>query len=325
MEWTKKAEAFSLLRHRDESSFVESVVSHTPKITAHHSKRLCILLLLYSPVKERLLGRGLPKKRPNSLLFLSIHLASRAESLYSKKNYMTTKNTVKKGSGKDVTVISLGGSMIVPDLPDPQFVKEFVNIITKRVKKGRRFVIVTGGGKTCRNYQNALSEVRKLSSDENDWMGIYTTHFNAHFMRLAFGKLAEKDIAVHFSKKLPFTKSVLVAAGELPGHSTDFDAVLLAKMFGSSHVVNISNIDFVYTADPRKNKNAKPLPRVSWKDYLALLPKKWTPGFSSPFDMKAAAIAKKAKLTVSIVNGNLLKEVEKALDQEEFRGSIIVG
>lgn len=236
---------------------------------------------------------------------------------------MATKNKTKKQATGDVTVISLGGSMIVPDLPDPVFTKSFVELIKTRAKKGRRFIIVTGGGKTCRNYQNALSEVRKLSSDENDWMGIFTTHFNAQFMRLAFSTLAEKEVAVHFGKKFPFKKSVLIAAGELPGHSTDFDAVLLAKMFGSLHVVNISNIDFVYTADPRKDKNAVPLPRVSWKDYLALLPKKWTPGFSSPFDMKAAAIAKKANLTVSIVNGNDMKEVEKALDQKDFRGSVI--
>lgn len=222
-----------------------------------------------------------------------------------------------------VTVISLGGSMIVPDLPDPVFVKKFVALIKARVKKGRKFIIVTGGGKTCRNYQEALSEVRKLSSDENDWMGIFTTHFNAQFMRLAFGPLAEKDIAIRFGKKINFTKSVLIAAGELPGHSTDFDAVLLAKMFGGSHVVNISNIDFVYSADPRKDKNAVAIPRLSWNEYLALLPKKWVPGFSSPFDMKAAAMAKKAKLSVSIVNGNQMEEIEKALDQKEFRGSVI--
>ncbi|TAJ14575.1 UMP kinase [Patescibacteria group bacterium] len=233
-----------------------------------------------------------------------------------------TKSASKKAP---VTVISLGGSMIVPNLPDPKFVKEFVEVIKARVKKGRRFIIVAGGGKVCRNYQDALTEIRKISSDENDWMGIYSTHFNAQFMRLAFGTLAEKEIAIRFGKKINFKKSVLVAAGELPGHSTDFDAVLLAKMFGGNHVVNISNIDFVYTADPRKDKNAKAIPKLNWKEYLALLPKKWTPGFSSPFDMKAAEIARKAGLTVSIVNGRSFDDIKNALDQKEFRGSTIAG
>ncbi len=229
----------------------------------------------------------------------------------------------KTVKNKPLTVISLGGSMIVPDLPDVHFVKTFVEIIKKRVKLGQRFIIVTGGGKTCRNYQQALSEILPISNDTNDWMGIYTTHFNAQFMRLAFGKLAEKQIAVRFGKKVPFTAPVLIAAGEKPGHSTDFDAVLLAKMFKTKHVVNISNIDFVYTADPRKNPDAKALPQLTWKEYIALLPKKWTPGFSSPFDMKAAALAKSAKLTVSIVNGKLFDDIEKAIDGKPFRGSVI--
>lgn len=235
----------------------------------------------------------------------------------------THKKTAKTSKQSNITVISLGGSMVVPDLPDPVFVKAFVGMIAERAKKGRRFIIVVGGGKTCRNYQNALAEVRPVSDTENDWMGIYTTHFNAEFMRLAFGKLAHKEVVAKYGKKITFKTPVLIGAGELPGHSTDFDAVLLAKMFKAKNVVNISNIDFVYTADPRKNPDARPLPKLSWNEYLALLPKKWTPGFSSPFDVKASAIAKKTKLTVSIVNGNSLTEIAKALDGNEFRGSVI--
>ncbi len=236
------------------------------------------------------------------------------------------KKASNKASKGDVTVISLGGSVIIPDLPDPVFVSDFLDIIRERVKKGRRFVIVTGGGKTCRNYQNALSDIRPITDDENDWMGIYITRVNAEFMRLALGsKYAEEKVAVSFGKKPVFKKPVLFAAGEEPGHSTDFDAVLLADMFGAARVVNVSNIDHVYTKDPRTNPDAEALPSLSWKDYLALLPKKWTPGFSSPFDVKAAALAKKAKLSVSIVNGKSLNDVEKAIDGIPFRGSVISG
>ncbi|MDE2079318.1 MAG: UMP kinase [Patescibacteria group bacterium] len=224
----------------------------------------------------------------------------------------------------DITVISLGGSMIAPELPDPKFVKGFVELVKARVKKGRRFIIVTGGGKTCRNYQNALAEVRKVTDDENDWMGIYTTHYNAQFIRMALGeKLAGKTVATAYGKKLPFTTPVLVGGGEVPGHSTDYDAVLLARMFGAKHVVNVSNIDYVYTADPRKVKDAKPLPELTWKEYLALLPKKWTPGLSSPFDMTASKLAQKLGLTVSIVNGGKLAEVANAIDHKTFSGSVI--
>ena len=39
--------------------------------------------------------------------------------------------------------------------------------------------------------------------------------------------------------------------------------------------------------------------------------------------MTAAALAKKARLTVSIVNGSKLKEVANALDNKAFQGSLI--
>jgi uridylate kinase len=223
----------------------------------------------------------------------------------------------------DITVISLGGSMLAPDLPDPVFTKAFVELIKARTASGRRFIIVTGGGKTCRNYQDALAKVRPVSSDENDWMGIYTTHFNAQYLRLALGELAHPTVATSYGTKIEFSEPVLVGGGEVPGHSTDYDAVLLAKMFGAKHVINISNTTYVYTADPRKVPDATPLPKLSWDEYLALLPKEWTPGLSTPFDMHASALAKDAGLTVSIVNGGTLDEVAKAIDRQEFKGSVI--
>jgi uridylate kinase len=154
-------------------------------------------------------------------------------------------------------------------------------------------------------------------------MGIYTTHFNAQFLRLAFGELAHAKVATEYGTLLSFDEPILIGGGEVPGHSTDYDAVLLANMFGAKHVINISNTDYVYTTDPKKDANAKPLPKLSWDEYLALLPKEWTPGLSSPFDMHAATLAKENNLTVSIVNGGNLDEVAKALDNVPFKGSVI--
>jgi uridylate kinase len=43
-------------------------------------------------------------------------------------------------------VLSLGGSIIIPDDIDTKFLKQFRAAILKQIKKGNRFVIVTGGG-----------------------------------------------------------------------------------------------------------------------------------------------------------------------------------
>jgi uridylate kinase len=222
-----------------------------------------------------------------------------------------------------VTIISLGGSTIVPDLPNGEFVRSFAELIRERVKKGRRFVIVTGGGRTSRNYHKALQDSGNTNSDDADWIGIFATRLNAELIRLSLGKLAHVDVVKDPTKKVVWKTPVLIAGGWKPGRSTDYDAVLLAKMFGAKQMVNVSNIDYVYTADPKKDPNARSLPQITWKDLIAMLPSKWSPNLSSPFDPIAARLASKLKLSVSIVNGALLADVARAIDEMPFRGTTI--
>ncbi len=222
-----------------------------------------------------------------------------------------------------ITVISLGGSTIAPDVPNGEFIRSFVSLIKERTAKGRRIVIVCGGGKTSRNYHKALTESGNTNSDDADWIGIYATHLNAELIRLTLGKLAHPTIVKDPTKKVPWKSKVLVAGGWKPGRSTDYDAVLLAKMFGAKHMVNVSNIDYVYTADPKKDPGARALPQMTWKELIAMLPSKWSPNLSSPFDPVAARLASKLKLSASIVNGALLADVARAIDEMPFRGTVI--
>ena len=61
---------------------------------------------------------------------------------------------------KELVVISLGGSLIVPEKVDVKFLKEFKKIILKNTKK-HKFVIVCGGGSIARKYIQAL-HARKM-------------------------------------------------------------------------------------------------------------------------------------------------------------------
>ena len=53
-------------------------------------------------------------------------------------------------------VISLGGSLIVPDKIDVSFVKDFVALIKNKVSQGHKFGIICGGGHVAREYRDAL-------------------------------------------------------------------------------------------------------------------------------------------------------------------------
>lgn len=116
---------------------------------------------------------------------------------------------------------------------------------------------------------------------------------------------------------------LIIAADWQPGCSTDYDAVLIVKNLGAKRLVNLSNTDYVYDSDPKKNPDAKKIEKISWTDFRNLIPAEWNPGLSSPFDPIAAKEAEAIGLEVAIINGAHLEEFSNYLDNKPFVGTII--
>lgn len=225
---------------------------------------------------------------------------------------------------KDETIIiSLGGSLIVPDEIDVEFLKDFKQLILEQIEKGKKFVIITGGGKTCRKYQNAVKEISDVSNEELDWIGIASLKLNAELVRVIFGENAHGRVVDNLSEKLSFEKPIIIGAAYKPGNSTDWDAVLAAQNVGAKKIINLSNTDYVYDSDPKKNPNAKKIEELSWADYRKLIPKEWNPGLNTPFDPVASEMAEKEKIEVIIMNGKPIKNFAKCLNGEKFLGTVI--
>lgn len=229
---------------------------------------------------------------------------------------------------EETIIISLGGSLIVPEEIDAEFLKEFRNLILSYVAKGKRFVIDTGGGKTCRKYQSVAREIVDASKEDLDWIGLTVNNVNAQLVRVIFGKDACKKVFYDLREEELREKILeypIVIGGALePGHSSDFDAVLAAKNIGAKKIINLSNTDYVYDADPKINPNAKKIEQISWEDYRALIPKEWThAGLNSPFDPIASKAAEEAGITVFIMNGKPIDNLAKCLDGEKFMGTTI--
>ncbi len=220
-------------------------------------------------------------------------------------------------------VISLGGSLIVPDNVNSAFLKKFGDFIISQTKKGNKFIIVTGGGAPARKYQAALKNSGQPSADDLDWMGIYATRLNAQLLKLALKEHAHPDILTNFDKKLVFKEKILLAGGHKPGRSSDGAMVKIAQTYGAKTVINLSNIDYLYTKDPRKFKTAKKIEQTSWKDFFKIIGAKWSPGANVPFDPTAAKIAEKNGIKVVIANGKNLKNLQNILENKKFKGTVI--
>jgi uridylate kinase len=220
-------------------------------------------------------------------------------------------------------IISLGGSLIVPDEVDVSFLGQFRKIIEERISKKENFLLITGGGRTSRRYIDAARVLGDLNPDDLDWLGIHSTRLNGHLLRTIFRKNAHRRIITNPNKPENAKESIVIAAGYRPGWSTDYDAVLLARQYKAKVVLNLSNIDYVYDKDPRKFKNAKPIKEINWKDFRKIVGDKWDPGLHLPFDPVAAKLAEKMKLKVVILNGKNLVNLKRFLAGKAFKGTVI--
>jgi uridylate kinase len=223
-------------------------------------------------------------------------------------------------------VISLGGSIIVPDKVDSNFLLAFRAAILEYLerKTDSRLIMVCGGGGPAREYQRAYrAVVPEADADVLDWIGIAATRLNAQLLKQLFRDVCLEQVITDPTAVSVFPGRVLVAAGWKPGFSTDYDAVLLAERFQADTLLNLSNIVKVYTADPKTDPQAKPLDSVSWKEFQKLVGDTWSPGINVPFDPVATEKAAQIKLRVIVAGGRNIDNLKKILYDEKFEGTVI--
>ncbi|MBN2854047.1 UMP kinase [Patescibacteria group bacterium] len=226
---------------------------------------------------------------------------------------------------KNAYIISLGGSLIVPEIGviDWKFLSAFRKLILKRIKKGNKFFIISGGGATARNYIRAAEKIKKTSDEDKDWLGIHSTRLNAHLLRTIFEDVAQKNIIKNPTYKLPLKNKVVIAGGWKPGWSTDYVATLIAQEYEIKKIINLSNIDYVYDKDPKKYKKANKIENIDWKDFQKIVGTKWSPGLNAPFDPVASQKASQLDVEVSILNGRNIDNLENYFNNRAIIGTII--
>jgi uridylate kinase len=170
-----------------------------------------------------------------------------------------------------------GGSLGV----NPDIVSEIAKDIAKAAEKVE-IAIVVGGGNFFRGAE--LSN-RGMDRGRADYMGMLGTVMNAlalqDFIEQAGGdvrvqtaitmaQVAEPYLPLRAIRHLEKGRVVIFGAGAgLPYFSTDTVAAQRALEIGAEEVLVAKNgVDGVYTADPRKDPNAKMLTEISYQDAL---------------------------------------------------------
>lgn len=229
-----------------------------------------------------------------------------------------------------ISVLSVGGSIIAPDGVNSVFLSGFLAKIKEYLSDNPedKLIFVCGGGAPARVYQQAYRAVVTDSAEQDanaqDWIGIKATHINAELVKAIFGKLCTDPVVTNpTADDVSFTGRILVAGGWKPGFSTDTDAVYLAKRFGAQTIINLSNIAKVYSDDPRKNPDAKPIDSISWADFRKMVGDEWVPGKNAPFDPIASKLAQQAGIKVICADGRNTDNTVAILTDAPFVGTVI--
>jgi len=161
-----------------------------------------------------------------------------------------------------------------------EYIKEIAEVIKKCTEQGVQFGIIVGGGNFWRGRSGESMDRVKA-----DHMGMLATCINAVALQESFIRcgldavvmtaVEMKAFAKPFSRDdardaLDSGKVVIFGAGlGIPFVSTDTAAVVRAAEIGADIVLMAKNIDAIYTADPRKDKNAERLSDITYKEILA--------------------------------------------------------
>ncbi len=146
---------------------------------------------------------------------------------------------------------------------------------------GAQLGLVVGGGNILRGTTASQQGMDRVSAD---YMGMLATVINAlalqHILEkkgldtrvmtaIRMEELAEPYIRRRAVRHLEKGRMVIFAGGTgNPYFSTDTAAVLRALEIDAQVLMKATNVDGVYTADPRKDPNARLLAQLSFQDAL---------------------------------------------------------
>lgn len=164
---------------------------------------------------------------------------------------------------------------------DLKTIERICSDIKRSVELGVEMCVVVGGGNIFRGIEGANAGMERASAD---YMGMLATVLNALAIQntlermgidtrvlsaINMMQICEPYIRRRAERHMERGRVVIFAAGTgNPFFTTDTAAALRANEMGCDVLMKGTQVDGVYSADPKKNKNAKHLPRLSYHEVL---------------------------------------------------------
>ncbi len=225
--------------------------------------------------------------------------------------------------GAPVFVVSAGGSLFFGEKPLTSKIAKFCETINRLHSEGFKFVIVSGGGRVARNYAGALKSFGANNFDQ-DQLGIGITRINARLFVEALDHSCD-EVLTHPKEAVGLLENgkIPVFGGLFPFFTTDAVAALICEVVGGTFV-NLTDVDGVFNADPKKNANARLFKSLSYEKLLSLLKLAGSkPGQNLVMDLPSCLILQRSKIKGIVLNGDDLINFEAMVRGSDFKGTVI--
>jgi uridylate kinase len=199
----------------------------------------------------------------------------------------TAKKSSPSSSSKPAykrVLLKISGEALMGNQPygqDHDTLKKIAADIKNISKMGVEVCVVVGGGNIFRGMAGEASGMERASAD---YMGMLATVLNALALQnmlekidmdtrvlsaISMMQICEPYIRRRALRHLERGRVIIFAAGTgNPFFTTDTAGTLRAIEMGCDVIMKATMVDGVYTADPKKDKNAKRYSTLSYQDVL---------------------------------------------------------
>ena len=225
-------------------------------------------------------------------------------------------------------LIKLSGEALADgtsELYSAKFVDEVANELKRGVEDGCEIAVVVGAGNIWRGRQG--TDMDRTTADR---MGMLATVINSLYLKDALER-AGAEVAVMTSVPMsPFAepyvsdraiehlkagKIVILGAGlGIPFLSTDTAGAVRAVEIGADEMLMAKNVDYIYTADPRVDPNAKKLECIKCSEMLAM--------HLTAIDATAAAFCMANGMPIRVFGFKTASDITRALKGETLGTTI---
>ena len=220
--------------------------------------------------------------------------------------------------------IKLGGHLIsTPRGLDLNLLKAYAEILSETFDGGR-WCIIVGGGEESRRY---ISAARSLGLDEAlcDLIAVKITRIHARILSALIGEKAYQRTPETLEEIAEYASlgKIVVAGGLQPAQSTTAVAALAAEAIGAEKLIIATDVDGVYTDDPKRSPDARLLKELTLTRLEEIVQgSSHAAGEYRLIDRLAINVLRRSRIPAIVLNGKQPENLKKAIRGEKV-GSLI--